>query len=580
MKIKNLIYIGLIILGLVSCVDDKYNLDNLDSSIQLSTDLVGPLAYSRLGVLDVLDVESLDGLELTIQGDTMYVVKRDSQYLGNDIIDQLKITPSSTFDFQVPINLLDSDQPTEAGVDYYQPLVFSDINTNENERLDSILMGESDINVIIKFPNKVNESSYLNLEFNRDELCLNPEIYPENVVKIDLASIDEQNLNVEAKINLYGAVLKFSGKNTIHANFKGYVTTAEEMDFSTVFEVTLDCEHMKQHVTYVNIGNARDIAEKEKVIDFDYVQEFFNTGMVLPFYNPQITLTSHDNIGIPARYYIDYVEGISTTTGEIVRAKFEGGDTTSMVLNTPTYEEIKGLSRNELLNYDVNNLVKYSQLILDREHGHTDRLFKIKVDKLRYKYRIRSVETDRNKVHYIFHDSDIETREISKLPLWFEGDEENPEKNFKISKRDTVSLDMGSLSILEDSEVSEKSRGVLKFYYKNHLPLDVYAKVKFLDKYNNEIMLSSVKEFIIGAASIDNSGNVLVESEPKEELTLLLTSSDIEKLFSQPVRAIFDYKVENKEHKTIFLKSTDWLYLKVMFHFDATATIDFEGLEF
>ena len=73
MKIKNLVYIGLIMLGLSSCVDDKYNMENLDSTMELDTDLVGPLAYSKLNIVDVLNTDSLGDFEIKINGDNQKI---------------------------------------------------------------------------------------------------------------------------------------------------------------------------------------------------------------------------------------------------------------------------------------------------------------------------------------------------------------------------------------------------------------------------------------------------------------------------------------------------------------------------
>ncbi len=574
MKVKYIICTFLLIVGLISCVDDKYDFNNLDSTMQLETDLVGPLAYSSLKLVDILNTDSLGELEINIKGDTMFLVKMDSQYLGNDLIDQLQVLPSTKFNLQVPLGIISVIQPTEAEIDQILSLNFPNINTNENERLDSILMGTSNIDVIIKFPKKMKEGSYLSLEFNEDELLLNPELYPENTINIDLQNIDEQHPIVETHINLYGAMFRFGGRNSIDIHFTGYVNTEREMDISNVFEIELDCSHMKPHVTFINIGNARDIVENENEIEFDYAQDVYDTGMSLPFYDPEILMTCLNNIGVPARYYIDYVEGISSTTGEVVRAKFGEEDSTSVVLNTPSYDEIKNLTHEELLNYDINQLTKYSKLVLNREFGHTDRLFKIKVDKLRYKYRIRSVETDRHNVHFFFHDSDIETKEITKLPLWFEGDVENPDKNFRLVRKDTVNLDFSSFSLPEGTEVPENTKGILKFYYKNHLPVGVDAKLKFIDENENEIVLSTENEFLIESGEVDDLGNVIKETEPKEMLMLVLSYSELQELLSKEARVVLEYKLENENHKNIFLKSTDWLDLKIMFHLDGSLIID------
>ena len=130
MKIKNLVYISLIMLGLSSCVDDKYNMENLDSTMELDTDLVGPLAYSKLNIVDVLNTESLGEFEIKINGDTMFIMKADSQNLGNELIDQLQVLPSTEFNFAVPVGLLNMLEPTEAEIDHLIKLDFPNINTN------------------------------------------------------------------------------------------------------------------------------------------------------------------------------------------------------------------------------------------------------------------------------------------------------------------------------------------------------------------------------------------------------------------------------------------------------------------
>lgn len=574
MKVKTLFCVVLILIGLISCIDDKYDLDNLDTTMKLNTELVGPLAYSKLNIVDVLNVDSLGELEININGDTMYLVKRDSQYLGNDLIDQLQVLPSEEFNMQVPVGILSMTHPTEAEVNEDVRLDFQNINTNENERLDSILMDDSNIDVEIYFPKKMKEGSYLKITFKEEELLLNPEIYPDNSIVVDLENIDEEHSLVETYINLYGAMLRFNGNNSININFTGYVNTDSDMEISNVFQITLDCSHMKPHITFINIGNARDIVVKEKEIDFDYAQDVYASGLNLPFYDPEIFMTCHNNIGVPARYTIEYVEGISSSTGQTVRADFNGSESISYVLNTPNYDEISDLSHQELLGYDVSQLTKYTELILDRENGRTDKLFKIKVDKLRYKYHIRSEETDRSKVHFFFHDSDIETKEITKLPLWFEGDTEDPDNNFRLTRKDTVALSFSSLSILEDATVAEGSKAILKFYYKNHLPLDVEAKLKFIDSEDNEIILTVSKEYVIKSGEVDEFGNVIKESEPEEILMLPLSYKDLQQVLSKQVRVAFEYKLENKEHKNVFLKSTDWLDLKIMFHATLSATLD------
>lgn len=566
----------LLVFGLASCVDDRYNFDNLDSTIELGTDLVGPLAYSDIDVVDILGSNSIKDLDIEIAGDTMYIVRRDSQHLGNDLIGELKVLPQGRFDLEVPIDLLDNIEETSASFSRDFEIKFN-VNTDTNDRLDSILMGHSNIDVGISFPKKMIEGSYLRINFKPDELLLNPELYPENSIYIDLNNYEgsENSYFIYDTIDLYGAMLKLSGRDRISINIEGIVNTTEEINLENKFGIHLDCTHMVPHLTYMNIGNERDIVEKIKEVEFGYTNDFYFSDAFLPFYNPEIYMTCYNNIGVPARYYLDCVEGYSSTTGEVVKADFGGPnpDTTSIYIEAPSFEEIKGLSNKELLEYDVRNLTKQTNLILNREFGHTDRLFKIKVDKLKYKYRIRSVEKDRNNVHFFFQNSFMELTEVTKLPLWFEGDEENPEKNFYYHRTDTMSIETDLLA-LDGYEITEGTKGILKFNYINHLPIGAKAKLKFIDENGNELIESCTQEFLIKAAQVNEMGEVSVPSEPEEMLMISLNYTELKEFLSQVTDIVIDYRLENENHKNVMLHTTDWLNVKVMFHLSGSVIMN------
>lgn len=567
MKINKLIGLGLILLcGLVSCVDDKYDFDNIDATIELETDLVAPLAYSTVKVMDLLGSDSLKGMQIELKGDTMYIVKRDSQHMGNELINQLKVLPSGRFDLEVPLSLISEFEDKYADFNHDFDIEFN-VNTNENERLDSILMGRSNIDINISFPKRMLEGSYIQLNFNPAELELNPNLYPGNFIRINLENVTEEHPYVNEKINLYGAVLKLCGKGKITFNVEGEVFTEEEMSLLNIFAIHMDCTHMIPHLTYLNIRNKRDIVERVKEIDFGYTEDFYFSDAFLPFYDPAIFMTCHNNIGVPARYYLDYVEGECSATGEVVKADFGGDnpDTTSIYIESPIYEEIKGMSREELLNFNVDKLTKNSHLTLNREFGRTDRLFKIKVDKLRYKYRIRSVEEDRSNVHFFFQNSYMELTEVTELPLWFEGDSEDMDKNFYFHRTDTMAINSEAIE-LNGIEISEDTKGVLKFNYKNHFPVGVKANLKFIDEYGYEVMKSCAQEFLIEAAEVDENGAVISPVVPEEMLMLSLTYKQLNELLTKVKNIVIDYRLENEKHKNVMLESTDWLDVKVMFH--------------
>lgn len=71
MRIKKFVYVALILFGLVSCVDDKYSFDNLDPTMELDANVVGPLGYSSLKIVDVLNADSLGDLEIINQSQNL-----------------------------------------------------------------------------------------------------------------------------------------------------------------------------------------------------------------------------------------------------------------------------------------------------------------------------------------------------------------------------------------------------------------------------------------------------------------------------------------------------------------------------
>jgi hypothetical protein len=106
------------------------------------------------------------------------------------------------------------------------------------------------------------------------------------------------------------------------------------------------------------------------------------------------------------------------------------------------------------------------------------------------------------------------------------------------------------------------------------LQLAVDAKVKFLDENNQEIMQSSYSDFLIESAEVDALGNVIRETEPKEMLLIPIYDEDLQDFLNKKVKMVFDYTLRNEKQKNIFLKASDWLEIKVMFHLDSDLVID------
>lgn len=555
---------------LSACVDHNYDIDDLDSTIKVDTELVAPLAYSKLKINDLL-TDSLSGMQLVVEGEEMYLLYTDSQYMGNELIDQLKVLPKGKSEFQL---LAGEDLPgtliTSGEISQDYTIEFSDLNTNPNERLDSILFDDCLVDVAIDVTMPLADDSYIDFIFPDEVLSLDKTRYPENTMRVPITQA-----HTEASLSLYKAMLRLNGSNQVKIKVHGYIHASEPFQSGAKIDVTIDFDHVMPHLTYMNIGTARDIYEGEKIIDFNYTKDFQQEDSFFPFYDPQIQMSCVNNIGVPVRYYIDYVEAIDTRTGETVRADFGGEitDTTSMVVKTPSYDAIKGLSHEELVNFDLSSIICQSDTVFDREYGHTDRLFKINPNKLKYHYRIRSIDDDPTHVHYFFQKSDMKLKESTKLPLWFEGDPD-PDKNFHISRTDSVLLmeepaDIGSLDFTPNTEV------VLNLSYKNYLPIGVQGTVQYLDYNDHLIMPEANQTFQIVAAEVGADGYVKESTDKENAIQIAFDYNSARALLTQVRTLLITYRLANDELKTIRLRTSDWLELKANIYFDGAIIYEF-----
>lgn len=559
---------------LSACVDRNYDLQDLDATIQVDTELVAPLAYSKLKINDLL-TDSLSGMQLIAEGEDMYLLYTDSQYMGNELIDQLKVLPKGKSSFQL---LVGEDLPgtliTSGEISQDYTIEFSELNTNPNERLDSILFDDCLVDVAIDVTMPLADDSYIDFIFPDEVLSLDKTLYPDNVMRVPITQAHTQ-----ASLSLYKAMLRLKGTSQVKVTVHGFIHATETFQSGDEIDVVIDFDHVMPYLTYMNIGPDRDIYEGEKIIDFNYTKDFQQEDAFFPFYDPQIQMACVNNIGVPVRYYIDYVEAIDTRTGETVRADFGGDikDTTSMVVKTPSYDAIKDLSIDELMNFDLSSIVCQSDTVFDREYGHTDRLFKINPNKLKYHYRIRSIDDDPTHVHYFFQKSDMELKEKTKLPLWFEGDSD-PDKNFHISRTDSVLLmeepaDLGSLDFTPNTEV------VLNLSYTNYLPVGVQGTIAYLDYDDQPIMPEANQTFQIVAAQVGADGYVQESTDKENSIQIAFDYHSAKCLLTQVKTLMITYRLANDELKTIRLRTSDWLELKANIYFDGALIMDLNQKE-
>ncbi len=564
---KALLFTGII--SLFSCVDNAYDFGNLDKDIAVDTQLGAPLAYSTVKITDLLN-DSLNGMELAIEDEKIYILKKDSQNIGNDIVGHLKVSPKGQSNDNITVGIPGSPNITSAELNQTNTFIFNDINTNPNERLDSVLFENSYISLRIESRINFSGNSYIDIKFKTDEFYLDQNIYPNNTIRVNL------NSNAtETQINVRGAVLKLDGNNSIELNYSGHIESLTEFSPSEQISIIMNYDNIIPHVTYMNIGTARDMYDNTTSVEFDINAGLSTDGCFLPFYDPIIRTICDNNIGIPARYYIDWVEGIDEETGERVRADFGGTnpDTCSFIINYPTFDEISTLSNEELLNYDISQLIKETEVIFDRDFGNTNKLFSINVSKLEYKYRIRSIDNNPNNVHFFFQESDMRLEEDIKLGLWFEGNQEEPSKNFYMQRKDTLAINLGNIET-GNIELIDNSKGLLKLNCTNHLPIGTTANLKFLNELKQPILTELERTIIIDPATVDANGIVVEITNPTTVANINMNEQELNTFLTEVRYIYLDYKLNNSNNVTIQATTNDWLNVRIFAFVDGVVIIN------
>lgn len=548
---------------LSSCIDENYTLDAISTDIGLDMTLVAPLAHSTIPLTELIP-DDFDDYQVIIEDDKIFFSYEEERNLGNEIVDHIKMVPEGDYTFYLPPLV---SGPSSGTIDMTEELVFDGINTNPNERLDSILLKGSIIPLTIITADDWIAPSYLELSFNNDQLLLDDTLYPGNKVVVPLVK-GQTTLNID----IASSVLNLSGSDRIEVNLKAVLETDPLSPISgSDIVVNLSYDHLDPHLTYCHLGPARALFDTEQNIDMDFFAQL--DDVFFPFYNPEFYIIAEDNIGLPVDYHIEYVKASNPKTHEVVYADFHGSRSTVFELAYPTYEPIAGLSHHELLNFDTQTLLETSSFLLDRANGATNRLFQIDVKQLSYKYSIWPRVTPPDDVHYFFQESDIRLKLRYQFQWYFEGNETDPEKNFRVASRDTLGIEMSPI-FTDPLQIDDDFLAQIKLNYINHLPIGANASLRFLDAGGNEILTELAQDFLIAAGEVDENGVAIDTQDPAAQLYIRMNYDQFT-IFTEDVKQIaFTYAIGNEKLKDIQFRASDWLDLTASMYANGEIEID------
>lgn len=553
-----------------SCVDKNYKVLGVDT-ISNEMTLVGPIGHTNIKLFEALP-DSFHSFKFGYDENDVYFTKQDTQHLGNDIKGSIKMTPThDPYEMWAGFKV-DASDKKKATADEVFEFDFFGINTDPNERLDSIMYKDGEV-MTIYFASDVNISyGELVFSFDEDVISLNPYIYPDNK-----AVFTKEVTGKEAplKIDMGRAVAKFNGGKKLSLNLHAEIRSTEDIEdyqsitFAIYFGVMSYPQPYKAvkpieaRITYGYLGPDRHLSETTKTIDFAYTKDLQSgSDFFLPFYDPQIRITGINSIGIPAWYNLHYVKVYNTETLEEQYADFNGSPSTSFELNYPSTDVLKGKNRAQINAIQMKDIQKYTTFLCDRSYGHTDRLFKIRANKLEYSYEIRTQKEIGTDFSFFFDNSNIDIVMDVKLPCRFEGNASDWMKNFYIDRFDTVKIDFTGIKPSEQFDCTDETVARLKLDFINHLPVDGDATYWFVDK-NNKMILPQKKSSVTVKAAPSDASGVVTAPAAETNTYIKFNYSEFKELTEKGAGMILKYKIINKDLKDIWFKSNDWIDLTI-----------------
>ncbi len=488
-KATQLMGIGLFsVLALFSC--KKLDLDKLTMG-EWNPNLAIPLAHSTFDVYDVLaytdhnDLVVIDpssGLLALIYNSDVTSIQGDQFMLSND------------FSKSKNVSLTDM-----GGVS--SPAFSSSLSHNDNEVVDFSFSNGA---LIKEF--KFDDGNF--------DIAVSSSFKHPITINISIPSLKKNGAPFTTAINLAAA----SGSNS--------TTSVNENLSDYIADLTLNnTSSNKLKVNYsisVN-GNGNAILPTDNLsfsfnfssMKMNYAKGYFGTqnidmhkdSVLLKIYqtldegqfelvDPKVRFFINNSFGMPINLKLNQISTININTNQVLNLL---GYTQTITLNTPT---VIGDSAMTTVAFDKNNTTNIQQVVTPAPKYLT---FDAKA--------VTNPNGNLGTDNFISKKSKIEIKSEVELPL------HGLAYNFKV--RDTVDFTSPS--------ESKNIRSVMfRLITNNGFPINVFAKIKFLDENHNEVfVLTDEQKLLVMSAEVDGQGKVTSSSKKITDLTLSQAQIDL-----------------------------------------------------
>lgn len=557
-KIKFLALL-IFVISLFSCVE-KMDYRNMDKDIKYGTSLVVPVGYSTLSASELFENIKDSNFIADKTNNIIYYHFSDSysfpvkEFLSVD----LSITSKNSYPFK-----------NQLGSVVLPTAVNSSNVSTVNSQLKAIRNGEFDFAFDdYESGNLVRRVDYVNIKSTTLKVST-------NTTGITGLSATGAKIRVTFKFPQIAALTNKTFTVDIDANSKQqeWALNDVEIDFLSNHrpksKVNIDVDYslicpsgstitlaanadVESTVEFVNtvVYVAKGWLNHSTPISQDYVfeqripQPVSNSKLLnndkLYFYNPVLTFTLRNNIGVPMVLNVNDIV-CSNDAGQTIRANFNGSTSTTEKINRSANIGTEGVTNIEC----------------NRTYGGTNQFFTIKKpNKFAYNFSVlvdHSVaqsDFTNNIQHFIVRPAYMKLDVDLKLPFHFD-------QGSEFVSLDTIA-DVRLDSLLRNVNIDIDKLNI-NLDFKNHTPMYGTAKVHFIDNQNTEVY--SLDNVEIKCPDVDANG--FAQKEAETSLIIALNQDNINKV-RKTDKIVIEYAVKGKTaNSQINIRATDWIKVVV-----------------
>ncbi len=533
-KVYNCLFLTLLLsVGMISCIDDSYDLGEFSSDVNFPATLVGPVGSSKITISDLLAKMNVNtGLLKESPEDHLLYFRYD------DTI-QIELEPVK-FRFKRFDTLFTAQSPDlqllidEGSMKFQERLDFGELD-DEKKQIDSVLISAGQLKIMIE-QNLLNDASNVKII-----LHFPPEVHKPDGRKLPPDTLD---VNRENFINLNNCVIDFTKEEDLAFTFEVSVSGGTGLLNEDSY-INFSVEPLIQNFPFQSAwGYFKYPSESEKVV-IDLFDGVKKEDINLLLQNPKLSLEAMTNLKLPAVFSIDSIQTIGGKNDVTAEFTVNGKKEPS---------------------YSVQFKDGMAAANLDNKNVNLDEVLATFPDSLNFNYGFEigtpGKSTELN-ASVFAGGAFIDVNFGVELPAWFK-------KGSFIRLADTITdINLGDL-VTSDVDLD---KAIIYFDLTNGLPLGVDVNFSFLDSLGNSVIIENqaLKKNLeivkVDAAAVNPASSVVDKNKIKTTNLQIELNSSMTGDIKQCKHLVVNYKVnvDNKAN-SVKITSDNFLEAKMSFY--------------